>query len=518
MQSQTLPLDETDCFSEFFLDYINEKEALKPYHHGLPSPSDFEAIIENKGFKEEARQVLSTVLSKQYETTPNNDRVTENIEALKHSKTFTITTGHQLNIFTGPLYFIYKIITVINACKRLKLAYPDYHFVPVYWMASEDHDFDEINHFYFEGKKISWDTDQTGAVGRFETSALRDLAKQLPDAAAFFEEAYNEEALSNAVRQYVNHLFGSEGLVVIDADDAALKQGFRHVMEDDLFQHSAKRVVSDRSSELEALGYKTQVNAREINFFYLDGCIRERIERTAEGFQVLNTSIRFSADELKELIKNHPEKFSPNVVLRPLYQETILPNLAYVGGPSELVYWLQLGALFEHFHTPFPLLMPRNFALVMPKAAENKWVKTGLSIRDLFLTSDAALSKWIKEHAATDLSFDHAQKQLIDLEASLKKQSEAVDTTLGQHIAAIHATFRKKIAQAEKKLLRAEKKKHTDRSNQIQSTKDILFPNGSLQERRDNFLNFYAKDTAFIQELLDSFDAFNYEMYILSEG
>ncbi|SNS47397.1 bacillithiol biosynthesis cysteine-adding enzyme BshC [Ekhidna lutea] len=515
MRTETIPLDETDCFSPFFIDYINKKEELAPFYNAFPTIENFENAIENRQFKDETRSVLVEVLKEQYQGLDINSAVSQNIESLADSKTFTVTTGHQLNIFTGPLYFIYKIVTVINACKNLKQTYPDYNFVPVYWMASEDHDFEEINHFFFEGKKYEWETAQTGAVGHFDPSGLKEIADKLPSGAEFFKDAYSHKTLADAARAYVNHLFGDRGLVVVDADHAKLKTLFSHVIEDDLFKHAPEKLVSKTSSSLNDLGYKTQVHARQVNFFYLDSGIRERIEKTESGFQVVDADITFSDSEIRKLIQDYPERFSPNVILRPLYQETILPNLAYVGGPSEAVYWLQLKGVFDHFKTDFPLLMPRNFALVVPETAATKWGKTGLLQNDLFLTSEKAFEKWVKANCDHEISYEVELKKLKELEDSLKCKAGEIDPTLTQHIEALHASFSKRIGKAEKKLVRAEKRLHADRKRQIESVKEVLFPGGSLQERKDSFLNFYLHDPEFVNKLLNTFDAFDYRMYLM---
>ena len=515
MRTETIPLDETDCFSSFFIDYINEKEALKPFYSSFPSVKNFKSAITNSNFPATNRKVLVEVLQEQYKDLSTDTAVTQNIQLLDDAKTFTITTGHQLSIFTVPLYFIYKIVTVINACKTLKHAYPDYNFVPVYWMASEDHDFEEINHFFLEGKKYEWETDQTGAVGHFDPSGLKEIAEKLPKGAEFFAEAYSQKTLADAGRAYVNHLFGKEGLVVVDGDNPELKKLFTPVIEDDLFEHNPEKFVSKTSSSLEDLGYKTQVTAREINFFYLENGIRERIEKTKSGFQVVDTDIAFSEKEMRSLIQERPERFSPNVVLRPLYQETILPNLAYVGGPSEAVYWLQLKEMFNHFKTAFPLLMPRNFGVVIPETDSTKWNKTGLTQSDLFLSAEKAFEKWVKANCDHDISYTSELQKLAEVEKSLKQKASEVDETLIQHIEALHTSFSKRIEKAEKKLVRAEKRLHQDRRKQIESVKEVLFPGGSLQERRDNFLNFYLNYPDFIQKLLKTFDAFDYQMYLL---
>ncbi|MEM6828867.1 MAG: bacillithiol biosynthesis cysteine-adding enzyme BshC [Bacteroidota bacterium] len=515
MQTEKIPLEDTDCFSRFFIDYLSQKPELSPFYRDFPGLQNFEQTIKERKFDDENRIVLNRVLSKQYEALDASTLVKTNIERLKDTKTFTITTGHQLNIFTGPLYFLYKIITVINACKVLKQTYPEYEFIPVYWMASEDHDFEEINHFYFRDKKYEWHSDQTGAVGRFNPNGLAELAKSLPKSADFFKEAYQKTNLAEAVRSYVNHLFGEEGLVVIDADDKELKQRFSPVIKSDLLAHTPFQLVPGDSEKIEALGYKTQINCREINFFYLDGTIRERIETEGEGFRVLNTDLTFTVSEMEQLITDHPECFSPNVILRPLYQETILPNLAYVGGPSEVVYWLQLKSVFEHFNTAFPLLMPRNFATIVSETARTKWEKTELTYTDLFHDVDAIFTKWVKTHSSNDLSLQKEVDQIKHVYSDLEEKMEKVDPTLRQHIEALYAKAEKSVFNAEKKLVRAEKRKQREKHGQIEQVKNVLFPGGTLQERRDNFLNFHERDPEFIQKLLDTFDPFDYQMYLL---
>jgi uncharacterized protein YllA (UPF0747 family) len=156
MRIQKLELADTQAFSSFFLDYIHQKENLKPFYSLFPRIENFETQIESKAksFPQTSRNILTAVLKEQYNGLTVSTATQQNIESLKSENTFTVTTGHQLNIFTGPLYFVYKIVTVINACKQLKQQYPAYNFVPVYWMASEDHDYEEIKYFRVSGKKI----------------------------------------------------------------------------------------------------------------------------------------------------------------------------------------------------------------------------------------------------------------------------------------------------------------------------------------------------------------------------
>jgi bacillithiol synthase len=522
MQLHKIDLADARSFSPFFLDYISQKESLKNFYHRFPVIQNFKDQIADKSasFPQANRDVLTKVLTEQYEGMKISEQVKSNLQLLKNAETFTVTTGHQLNIFTGPLYFIYKIVTVINTCKVLKQYYPEYSFVPAYWMASEDHDYEEIKSFRLYGKKYSWETNQTGAVGRFDPKSLGKLADELPGNVSVFKTAYDKsKTLAAATRNYVNEFFGNEGLVVIDGDHHDLKSLFTTVIHNDLFDHTSKRLVEEKNQQLEGLGYHPQVFARDINFFYLDKNIRHRIDKSENGFSVIDiSSLNFSSNEIETLIKTEPEKFSPNVILRPLYQEPILPNLAYIGGPAEVVYWLQLKGVFDYFKTPFPILMPRNFAAVMDSASQNKFEKTGLEIKDLFEEKNFLFNHWIAKNSKANLSLSNQVKEAESIFRKVKEQASAVDPTLNKHADAQTKRMVQALEVIEKKMLRAEKRKQVDKLRQLEAVKDFLFPNGSPQERTDNFLNFYQQDPQFIQKLIQNFDPFDFKFNVLSSS
>lgn len=519
MQHKLIPLADTKAFSSFFLDYIQQKETLKPFFHKFPVLAGFRDQIAEKGkaFPARHREVLVSTLQKQYQEVSTTDATAQNISALSDPKTFTVTTGHQLNIFTGPLYFIYKIVTVINACKRLKEEYPECNFVPIYWMASEDHDYDEIKYFRLYGKKYTWETQQSGAVGRFHTKDFKKLLQEIPGDISIFSEAYTKgKTLAEAARYYVNTLFGSEGLVVLDADDRDLKALFTRVIEEDMFNHVTLKLVEETDRKLAGLGYKTQVFCRDINFFYLDKENRTRITARDGMYHVLETPLRFSEDALRRIVQDEPEKFSPNVILRPLYQEWILPNLAYVGGPAENVYWLQLKNVFDHFQVPFPILMPRNFAMVIDHTVERKREKTGLDLIQFFEEKNYLFNDWILNHSHKNLTVGSERDTILEIYKALKERAAAIDKTLGPFVAAEGARVTNGLEKIERKMLRAEKRNYSDKLRQIEEVKDALFPNGGLQERVDNFLNFYQSDKAFIRKLLHTFDPFDFRFNILT--
>ncbi|MCL4149377.1 UNVERIFIED_CONTAM: hypothetical protein GTU68_002824, partial [Idotea baltica] len=317
-------------------------------------------------------------------------------------------------------------------------------------------------------------------------------------------------------RHYVNALFGKKGLVVIDADDHDLKTLLKPVIQDDIFQGSPKKLVKATSQQLEGLGYKTQVFPRDINFFYLKDSIRSRIVHSEQGYEVLDTDIRFSESEIQSEIEEFPERFSPNVVLRPLYQELLLPNLAYVGGPSELVYWLQLKDVFDHFKTTFPLLMPRNFAGVITPNILSKIEKEAFSFEDLFADENDLIKTKVSENSAHELALTAEMEKLNGVFDQVMNQAVNIDPTLEKLVAAERKKTENCLHKIEKKLLKAEKRNQETLVNRIYAIKEALFPGGSPQERKDNFLNFYIPDPNFIDTCMESFDAFDYRFHLIT--
>jgi uncharacterized protein YllA (UPF0747 family) len=229
----------------------------------------------------------------------------------------------------------------------------------------------------------------------------------------------------------------------------------------------------------------------------------------------VDTTITFSTSELKELVESNPEKFSPNVILRPLYQETILPNLSYIGGPAEMVYWLQLKGVFDLHGIAFPILLPRNFALVMDAPTGRKFDKTKITLSDLFLEKDKLFNQAVLNFTQNNIQLLH-EKECIEKHFELiLKNATSIDKTLGPLVGAETKRAIKSLEKIEHKLLKAEKRLQADRLQQIESVKDTLFHNGNLQERTDNFLNFYQTDPKFIDHLLTHFDPFDFQFFVM---
>jgi bacillithiol biosynthesis cysteine-adding enzyme BshC len=451
----------------------------------------------------------------------------ENIEWLEKENTFTITTGHQLNLFTGPLYFLYKIISAINLAKELKETYPEYHFVPVYWMATEDHDFDEINYFNFKGKKVQWSRQASGAVGRLNTEGLDKVLKVFTASLGFgtnanalkklFEKAYlDHDNLAEATRYLANELFGVYGLVIIDADSHELKSQFAPYIKKELTEQISYTKVSETNEKINNLGFNVQVNPREINLFYLKEDLRERIVNQNGTYFVNDTDISFTESEILAELETHPERFSPNVIMRPLYQEVILPNLCYIGGGGELAYWFQLKSYYKAVEVPFPILLLRNSALIITAKQTEKLDKLGVSISELFLNQEELVNQHVKKHSKIDIDFSPQKEHLQNQFKALYKLAEETDKSFYGAVAAQEKKQLKGLLNLEKRLLKAQKRKLKDQISRITEIQNQLFPGQSLQERNLNFSELYLQfGGQLIQQLMLNLQPLKGEFLIL---
>jgi len=512
----------TDCisyqnsgyFSSLMNDYLDQNPNLQSLFNRFPNLENFESQIKEKktNYANENRAVLVSVLKNQYSKISTSGLTHQNIEALENPDTFTVTTGHQLNLFTGPLYFLYKIISTINLTKELKAKYPAQNFIPIYWMATEDHDFDEINYFNFKGRKFHWNKESSGPVGRLSTEGLTDFfevyshelgaGKNAESIKKLFQESYlNHSNLTDATRFLANELFGEYGLVIIDADNQDLKRTFIPYIKEELTLHTSHKKVLETIEKLE--NYTIQVNPREINLFYMEDDLRERIVFENEKYSVNNTKMEFSENEMLSLLENHPEKFSPNVIMRPLYQEVILPNLCYIGGGGEIAYWLELKSFFDAVNVTFPVLLLRNSVVLATEKQAKKADKLGLSWNDLFLKQTNLINE--KTKLLDDFSIDLSiQKDFLKNQFHyLHNLAQKTDKSFLGAVKAQESKQIKGLENLEKRLLKAQKKKHFDELERITDLQNELFPNKSLQERQTNFSEFYLENgKELIQKLI----------------
>jgi bacillithiol biosynthesis cysteine-adding enzyme BshC len=523
-----LPYRQTGYFSKIITDYLEQAAALSPFY---AHPVSQEGILAALGARQQfpvRRDLLVAALKEQYNGTAQPPAVEKNIDSLLQEKVFTVCTAHQPTLFAGPLYFIYKILHTIRLAEQLRVQHPQYGFVPVFYMGSEDADLEELGHVWLNNEKLVWDTRQKGAVGRMHTEGLGPLIDRIEgelsvqpfgkELSGMLKDAYLDSPdIQTATFRLIHRLFGEYGLVVLIADEPGLKRQMIPVFEEDLFSQTASGLVARTIGELSE-HYKVQANPRDINLFYLKGDLRGRIERVGGKFLVHDSQLLFGEEEMRQELRQYPERFSPNVILRGLYQETILPNIAFIGGGSETAYWLELKRLFVHFRVPFPMLILRNSFLLINEQEKDKLDRTGLSVADIFRPEEELINEWVRRQSQQQLSLEGEIAEGQAYYEKLKRIAASVDSTLVQHVEALQAKALEPIRELEKKLLKAEKRKFKDQQRQINVLQSALFPMNGLQERTDNFMPWYAaRGKKFIEALYAHSPTLEQEFIVLQE-
>jgi bacillithiol biosynthesis cysteine-adding enzyme BshC len=498
-----LAYKDTGYFTKIILDYIDNNKILLPFYEHPVSIEGMKAAIHNREQFKTDRKLLVNELKKQYSNVESAVAVNNNLEKLLQENTFTITTAHQPAIFTGTLFFVYKILHAIKLAEHLAKEFPQNNFAPVYYMGSEDADLDELGKIFIDSEKIVWDTKQTGAIGRMNTKGLEKIIARIEgefsikpfgnELIQLLKDCYlNSADLQTATFKLVHALFAEFGLIVLIPDNAAFKRAMLPIFEEDLFHQIPSGIVEKTITEL-SNDYKVQANPREINLFYLKDNLRGRIEKAGDKFIIHDSTLSFDEKEMKEELQKYPERFSPNVILRGIFQETILPNIAFIGGGGEMAYWLELKNLFANYKVPYPMLILRNSFLIIEKKWKEKLSKLRLTETNIFKSAEELINDLVKGSSTNQLSLE---KELADAKTyydKVKNISNKVDVTLAQHVESLQARALKPLQQLEKKLLRAEKRKFEEHQKQIQSLKSALFPLNNLQERIDNFMPYYAK-------------------------
>lgn len=528
MKFSTLHRKETGFFSQQQLDLCYNQSVYSGFLTQPFSKEAFGEQIQQKknSFPKKNRETLVNVLKNQYGNTTINPSVLQNIELLSNENTFTIVTGHQLVAMTGPLYFIYKIAHVIRSSEELKKIYREYNFVPVFWMATEDHDYDEIKSFHLFNKTISWETEQSGPVGRFEMKdwetvkeQLTDLFKNHPDSEIFeLLTVFNGKNYAEAFHKLINHLVGKYGVVIINGDDTELKREFLPYMIKDVKEQFSFKAITQTTGTLTELGGKQQIVPREINLFYISNGIRERLIDNGTAIEIPGKGT-YSKEEILNWMEQTPEDFSPNVSLRPLYQEVILPNLCYIGGAGEINYWLQLKGVFDEATIPFPLVQTRNSVLWIDKNSSEKMEKLNLSPLDLFKELHILNKEYLEENASDEVDFSELDIQMEHLKKHIIETTVSIDSSLEAYAAAESVRMEKQLTQIKDRLYKTVKGKHDKNLKIIQQLKDRLFPEGGLQERYTNFfqLNPNGNYSETLQSIVENMQPFNADFIVMEE-
>lgn len=504
IQVEKIPFEAFPQLSKKDIAYYNEHSNLRPFYKYPVNLKAFNEVIKDKQKDATNRALLIEALTEQYKNINLNTAVQANINALADENTFTVITAHQPSLFTGPLYYIYKIISIINLAETLNEHYNDYRFVPVFVTGGEDHDFEEVNHARIFNNVLTWKNDESGSVGMMQTQSLSNVLAELKN---ILGNSENAEAIYNLIHtaytknetyalgtiEMVHELFKEYGLVVCSMNNTLMKGAFKNIIKKEVLEQVNQPILEEAHQALIEAGFSGQSHARKINFFYLRDQLRKRIVFENNQFKVLDTDFTFSPTEMEEEINKHPERFSPNVIMRPLYQERIFPNLAYIGGGGELAYWLERKKQFEYFGLNFPMLIRRNSVLWIDKGNKNRMDKLGVDLKFLLQDTHAMEKAYVKENTETELSLKEEKKQISEIFNKIAEHTKAIDPTLVKTVKAEMANHLKSVSQLEGRLIKAEKQRHEITINQLNTLQERLFPSKSLQERKDNFIPFYLK-------------------------
>ena len=511
MIKETIELHDIGYFSNLISDYLTSDSKVASFYHLNPYQLKDDSSILDKSFEPRKRQLLVDSLREDYKNLALHPSVERNLSYLTSENTFTITTAHQPVIFLGPLYIVYKILQTIELAKVYSTKYPHHHFIPVFYIGSEDHDLEEIGSLQIGNKSYSWNTLQQGACGQMHCEGLLELWNEIkkenkpsPHFDALIQKAYQaHHTMSDAYRILLNDLFGHYGLLVFDANKPLLKKEFTTVLKEEVLKQTSFEVVS-KTTEALSKHYHVQAQPRTINLFYKTAGHRERIEAKGNTFQIHGTEFVFNKDELITTIENNPERFSPNVILRPLLQETVLPNIAWIGGGGELAYWLELKTLFEQHKIKMPLLYLRNSFLILNTDNMLAMNQLELKAKQLFQTTREILkAKWMQSEDYIELK--KSTETVLKPFQEIQQQARSISSNLVESMKAQEAKTKRITKRIEEKFIAHLIQKDFTYQRQLEELKSKLFPNGQLQERYCSFVDMdVLYGTKFIEGILQN--------------
>ena len=503
MKNKKISFNETGLFSKLICDFVNSDLKLDFFNQSFFQLKDIKNHIKYSEKKDNT--ILLNVLKEQYKKTnffnSKLSLIQSNINSLQNNNTYTVTTGHQLNICSGPLFLIYKIISVLAYTHYLNKNIDTCHFVPCFWMATEDHDFEEIKNIKLYGKDYNWNLSTLDAVGNLPTDSISIFLDQIRDVLSATENGINLLDIydfvytkninyADATRALLTSFFGNHGLVVVDGNHPKLKQLFVNDLKEEVCNQFVYNTVL-RNNNLIKTQYKPEINAMQANIFYLNNKKRKKIIFDKGVFSTSDSIYKWSKNELLSEIETYPERFSPNVLLRPLYQERVMNNLIYIGGPSELSYWLQLVIMFKERKQVFPFLALRSHFLILSKKTIKMQRKLGFQDFDLFIPYNKQLRKVINSRSPikTKKYFQVLNELLLDFE----KKFHSIDGFPMNSFYVFQKRFNSEFKRLESKILRFEKTKNANVLNQLKFINENIFPNNIAQERVISFIPYYLK-------------------------
>lgn len=450
------------------------------------------------------RNILVKELLSQNKNLDNNSETINNIKLLKKKNSVSITTGHQLNLFGSPMYFLYKILDVLETSKSLSKKYKKYNFVPIFWMASEDHDFNEVNNFKFNDNNMVWrkNTKQS-PVGTISNLGLEKIYNDLKilyktnflyqDLIELFGYCYLKDiSYAESTRLFIHSLFGKYGIVTIDANKKTLKKFFKPTFKNEIKNKIIYECVSSTNNKLKKIlnGFKAQANPRVINLFYINNNKRSRIVLDGNIYRTTDNEKKWNKSEIIDEIESSVEKFSPNVLLRPLFQERILPNIVTIGGTSEISYWLQLKSSFDKHKIFFPLLKIRKSLVLLSKKDVIKCKNLDIDFQDFFVDKSSFVNKIVKKYSKINIDFSNQKNNFIKEFIFFREIAKKTDKSFLGAVNAEEKKHIRAIENLENRLLKAQKINLKNEIKRALVLRDKILPNEILQEREAHFSNF----------------------------
>ncbi|HEX9006772.1 MAG TPA: bacillithiol biosynthesis cysteine-adding enzyme BshC [Bacteroidota bacterium] len=506
-------------FSSLFLDYLRDGGAVERF---FPAPfrtgAGFESVMAAVNSHAPDRVTLTQVLNEQNTAFGAGQRAMENIALLARPETYAVVTGQQVGVLGGPLYTVLKAITAIKLAARLKVKYPDRNFVPVFWLEGEDHDFQEVNKIVLldqEGQPTAIEYNPGGVPPERNLGPVGEIifdewiVKTVDRVAEVLPKTDFTEALLAAVRScyqpgksfnqafagWLTNLFRDHGLVFISVNNARLKRLVSPLFVRELSEFPrVSQLVISQSAELEQ-AYHAQIKTKSINLFLFHKGGRYLIEPREHDFSLKGTRHFLTREELLRIAAESPEMLSPNVVLRPIVQDTLLPTVAYVAGPSEIAYHAQLQPVYEHFGTVRPVIYPRASASIVEERVARVAEKYGLEVQEFFGERDKLVARVVGQIAEVkvDQIFENADREILAALNELRFGVGEVDPTLLAPLDATGGKIRQQLGVIKEKTVAAQQRQHETAVRQVERSLQSLMPNGSLQERELSIIYFMNK-------------------------
>ncbi len=510
MDCRPLPFRQLPHQPKLFLEYLDHFEKVQSFYFHPPNMPAVTRAARKLDYPDERRAEISSILRRQNIALGAGAETLSNLDRLEKGAV-AVVSGQQVGLFSGPAYSVYKALTAIEIAEEL--THEGIPAVPVFWMATEDHDLDEVRHstWFDQGKLVRFEFpagEETGRpVGRIPLGAqierlVQEAAEMIANQgsdllAQYLMESYRpEETYGSAFGKLFARLFAQHGLILMDPLDAGL-----HKIAAPLYQHAlAERDVLNekllqRGKDLDHAGFDAQVKvtSRSTLMFHFSDGVRQVITASAGKFQAGEKT--WTREELVHETHIEPEEFSPNALFRPVVQDYLLPTAAYIAGPAEISYFAQSEVIYRHLLGRMPVMLPRpGFTLVDAKA--NKLLRRyGLTVEDVWAGSQGLRHKMEGQSVPRSLSknFDRNQKEIAKMLAQLGKQIEKLDPTLKRTVERARKRIEFHIDKLRRKAGRAQDQKTGLLSEHERYLESLLYPHKGPQERELCLLPFLAR-------------------------